>query len=63
MKDVQIVEHKDNSFFHLVCQTSKAKDLLLKNQLDNVNFPIIALPIIKEHLKSRKLTTVGLLDF
>ena len=63
MKDVQIVTHKDRKFFHLVYQTLKAKVRLSPNQMDNVNFPIAAKPIIESHLKDKKLTSVGSLEF
>jgi hypothetical protein len=62
MKDVQIVEHKDGKF-HLVYQTQKAINALSLNQMDNVNFPSAAMPMIKNHLKDKKLTSVGLLEF
>jgi hypothetical protein len=55
-KDVHLI-FEDKTFF-VQYQTEKAKNCLAltKNTLDDVNFPLAALPVIKKHLKRNKIS-------
>ena len=53
-KDVLIVI--EDQTFYLQYLTRKASLALSVNDLDNVNFPMLALPVIKSHLITKNLT-------
>lgn len=52
-KDVVLVI--EGSKFYLLYQTKKAVNELSENHMDEVNFPLNALPVIKSHLMNKHL--------
>lgn len=60
IKDVHIVTNDDNKTFHVEYQTLEALKQLSVIDMDNCDFPLNALPIVKKHFKENKLTFVML---
>jgi len=52
-KDVVLV--LEGSRFYLLYQTKKAVKELSDNRMDEVNFPLVALQVIKSHLANKHL--------
>lgn len=59
-KDVHIVTNIDHKTFHVEYQTIEARKQLSVIDMDNCDFPLNALPIVKKHFKEKKLTFIML---